>query len=88
MKPKRRLKPVIKKENNIATATSSRTALDNSSASTGHLWSILPSQSSKEICSHFLEGKYSIVSNLPHPEIREIDGHAYVSVKDCVQQIF
>ena len=34
-----------------------------------------------------LKGRNSIVTNLPYPEIKVLDDHAYVSIKDCIADI-
>lgn len=40
----------------------------------------------EEIRSKFLEGKNSILQNLPHPNVKDdIQDHAYVSMEDCIR---
>ena len=46
--------------------------------------SITPPTTPALFRSRFMEGKFAILPNLPHPSIRMVDDHAYVSLKEIV----
>ena len=39
----------------------------------------------KVMRSSIITGKYSFLENLPHPAVSMVEGHAYVSLKDCIK---
>ena len=43
--------------------------------------------SGARIRSKYIEGKHALLQNLPRPLVTFFDGHAYVSVKDCVSDL-
>ena len=61
-----------------------------SEALSGHISKLkltsLPT-STNSIRSRYVEGKFSILKNLPRPVVRCIDAHGYVSLKDCIADI-
>ena len=54
--------------------------------SSGHKLTSIPTTASCIRC-RYVEGKYSIIRNLPYPPVQVVDGHAYVSLRDCVADI-
>ena len=50
--------------------------------------SITPPTTPALFRSRFMEGKFAILPNLPHPSIRMVDDHAYVSLKQIVSDFF
>ena len=48
-------------------------------------WSCVLLTSSNLLCKLYQDGKYAIHSNLPHPRIRHVMGHSYVSLKHIIQ---
>ena len=43
--------------------------------------------SMKEIRSLYLEGKYSIFGNLPIPKVENLQNHAYVPLRACIEDM-
>lgn len=51
-----------------------------------HAWSTVIPCSSADIRRLYLQGKYSIVNNLPTPAVfTELQDHAYLSIVDCIR---
>ena len=51
-----------------------------------YTWSVSIPRSANEIRNNYLEGKFSIQSALPYPDIKEdVPLHSYVSVIDCIR---
>lgn len=51
-----------------------------------HRYSLDVPADEKSIRSRFVDGKFSILQNLPFPEVRtDIKDHAYISLEDCIR---
>ena len=37
--------------------------------------------------NHICEGNCSLINNLPHPEVRTLDNHAYVLPSECIANL-
>ena len=41
----------------------------------------------EQIRCTYVDGKFAMLKNLPHPKVTIVDGHGYVSLRDCVSDI-
>ena len=45
---------------------------------------MMVAKSDAELRNIYITGKRSIVKNLPHPNVQLIDGHSYISIRQCI----
>ena len=52
-----------------------------------HGLSLVPPRTDKQMRDMFMRGSRAIIPNLPKPSVVEVGEHAYVSVKECIQDL-
>ncbi len=50
-------------------------------------WPTRPPKDEKEMRQKIIDGKDSIICNLPHPRVHQIKDHAYLSIVDCIAHL-
>ena len=59
----------------------------NQTMSTSGQWSTSIPRSFNMLRSMYVRGKYAMLQNLPRPPVSNVDGHAYISLRDCVADL-